>query len=297
VTYGILANTSKPEVFPVLEKLIAAIGAAGAGYLLHDEVARHSSAAAGGPAFAGPGTPMGELLDRCGMVVALGGDGTMLSAARSIGARELPLLGINLGKLGFLAEVSVGDLESCLSDIAAGRYTVDERPVLEAYVGADRPPLTALNEIAIDRGASARVIDFETFVDGEYLVTYAADGIIVTTPTGSTGYSLATGGPIVTPGSGVLTIVAISPHTLTARPVIIPAGSEVRVHVREGPPAVHVTADGQVEKFSPTPVECTIRRAPFRARLVRWRRGSYFDLLRTKLMWGRDLRAGREDRR
>jgi len=191
--------------------------------------------------------------------------------------------------------VSVGDLEQCLSDISAGRYEVEDRVALEALVGAGGTPLTALNEIVIDRGASARVIDFETTVNDEYLVTYAADGIIVTTPTGSTGYSLATGGPIVVPPSDVLTITAISPHTLTARPVILPSDRVIRVNVRHGPSAVHFTADGQVEKFCSTPVACTIRRAPFRVRLVRWKKGSYFDLLRTKLMWGRDLRTDREE--
>jgi len=185
----------------------------------------------------------------------------------------------------------VDELEKCLADIAAGRYQVEDRIALQAYVGTGEEPLTALNEIVIDRGASARVIDFETTVNDEYLGTYAADGIIVTTPTGSTGYSLATGGPIVVPRSDVLTITAISPHTLTARPVILPSDCVVRVDVREGPSTVHFTADGQVERFCATPVSCTIRRAPFPVRLVRWRQGSYFELLRSKLMWGRDLRT------
>jgi NAD+ kinase len=297
MTYGIIANTSKKESLSVLATLVAALRAKGARYVVHEDIGAAAALTPGGVPGVGPGVPMAGLLDSASMVIVLGGDGTMLSAARAIGPRELPLLGINLGKLGFLAEVSVADLEACLDDIGAGRFEVEERLALEAYVGGDPTPLTALNEIAIDRGASSRVIDFETLVNGEYLVTYAADGIIVTTPTGSTGYSLATGGPIVTPRSDVLTIIAISPHTLTARPVIIPSASVVRVNVSQGPPAVHITADGQVEKFCPTPVECTIRRAPFTVRLVRWRKGSYFDLLRTKLMWGRDLRSGREGRR
>ncbi len=297
MTYGIIANTSKKESLPVLAKLVAALRAKGAEYCIHEDIGNAAARTPEGVPGVGPGVPIAELLEGSSMVIVLVGDGTMLSAARAIGPCQLPVLGINLGKLGFLAEVSVADIEGCLADIEAGRYEVEERLALEAYVGGDSRPLTALNEIAIDRGASARVIDFETFVNGEYLVTYAADGIIVTTPTGSTGYSLATGGPIVTPRSDVLTIIAISPHTLTARPVIIPSDSVVRVNVSQGPPAVHITADGQVEKFCPTPVECTIRRAPFTVRLVRWRKGSYFDLLRTKLMWGRDLRAGMEDRR
>lgn len=295
MTYGIIGNTTKAESLPVLSTLVAALGSTGASFCVHEEIG--GAALRAGIAAAGPGVPMAELLERSTMVIVLGGDGTILAAARAIGPKELPILGINLGKLGFLAEVSVSEVEGCLADIEHGRYEVEDRLALEAFVGGDPKPLTALNEIAIDRGASARVIDFETHVNDDYLVTYEANGIIVTTPTGSTGYSLATGGPIVSPMSDVITLVAISPHTLTARPVIIPSDSVVRVNVREGPPEVHITADGQVEKFCRTPVECTIRRAPFVVRLVRWRKGSFFDLLRSKLMWGRDLRTGREDRR
>lgn len=297
MTFGIVANTAKRQSLTVLSTVLGALKGRGASFRVHDELVRAARAAGTLPPDAGPGSPMEELLTASEMVIALGGDGTILSTARAIGRREIPILGVNLGKLGFLAEVPVDELEACLGDIAAGRYAVEERLALEAFVGGDPVPLTALNEVSIDRGASARVLDFETEVDGHYLGTYAADGIIVTTPTGSTGYSLATGGPIVTPRSDVLTIIAVSPHTLTARPVIIPSGSEVKVNVREGPAQVHITADGQVEKFCPTPLTCTIRRAPFAVRLARWRDGSYFDLLRAKLMWGRDLRSGREDRR
>jgi NAD+ kinase len=293
-SYGIVANTAKRETLPVLAKLVTALMTKGAEYRVHDEVGKGPGGSRSGIAGVVPGVPLAELLNHSTMVIALGGDGTILSAARAIGPRQIPILGINLGKLGFLAEVPVEEIERCLTDVEAGRYRVEDRIALEARVGAAAEPLTALNEIAIDRGASARVIDFETFVNGEHLGTYAADGIIVTTPTGSTGYSLATGGPIVTPQSDVLTIIAISPHTLTARPVIIPSDSEVRVSIAEGPTALHITADGQVETFCNAPLECVIRRAPYPVRLVRWSKGSYFDLLRSKLMWGRDLRAGRE---
>jgi NAD+ kinase len=294
MTFGIVANIDKKEAFPVLKKLVAALKATGAEFALD----RRITVATGGGELSAEGRVEGlqmeTLLEKSGMIIALGGDGTMLATARAIGASRLPLLGINLGKLGFLAEVSTGELERCLADIVAGNYKVEDRIALQAYVGTGDEPLTALNEIVIDRGASARVIDFEATVNDEYLGTYAADGIIVTTPTGSTGYSLATGGPIIVPRSDVLTITAISPHTLTARPVILPSDSIIRVDVREGPSTVHFTADGQVEKFCSTPVTCTVRRAPFPVRLVRWRKGSYFDLLRTKLMWGRDLRTDGE---
>ena len=291
--YGIVANTAKPEAAPVLARLVAALASRGAHYFIHDEVVKAIGSGAPG---ADRAAPLAEVLDRSTMVIALGGDGTILATARSVGARRRPILGINLGKLGFLAEVSVDEIDLCLGGIADGNYRVEDRIALEARVGTDPVPLTALNEISIDRGASARAIDFDTLVDGNYLSTYAADGIIVTTPTGSTGYSLATGGPIVTPGSDVLTIIAVAPHTLTARPVIVPADSEIRVNIARGPTALHITADGQVERFSDAPLECIVRRAPYPVRLVRWSTGSYFDLLRSKLMWGRDLRKWREER-
>ena len=161
---------------------------------------------------------------------------------------------------------------------------------LFARTSIDDKKYFALNEIVVDRGASPRLIVLETAVDGEYLVTYTADGIIITTPTGSTAYSLASGGPIVVPQSRVLMINPISPHTLTARPVIIPDERSITVTIHEGAKRVHITADGQVEGFYDSPVTFTIKRASHTVKLVKRKKRSYFDLLRTKLLWGRDLR-------
>ena len=229
------------------------------------------------------------------MVISLGGDGTMLAAARIVGKHGTPILGVNLGKLGFLAEVSVDELQECLNDILKGNYFVEERMALEAKSSKDEKLYYALNEVVVDKGASSRVIDLETYVNNDYLVTYAADGIILNTPTGSTAYSLASGGPIVAPQAKVITINPIAPHTLTARPVIVPDDSVIRVVVSSSAKPVHITTDGQVEGFYDTPAEFTIRKAPYTVKLVKRKNRRFYDLLRTKLMWGRDVRLGSHD--
>jgi NAD+ kinase len=215
----------------------------------------------------------------------------MLAAARMVGALGTPLLGINLGKLGFLAEVSIDEIEPVLDEIARGDYLVEDRMVLTVRRDHDAETICALNEVVVDKGQSARVIELETFVNGEYLVTYSADGLIVTTPTGSTAYSLASGGPIVAPASKVVAINPVAPHTLTARPVVVPDDSVIRLVVAaEGRP-VHLTADGQIERTVDTPAEFEIRKAGYTVKLVKRKQRTYFDLLRTKLLWGRDLRV------
>jgi NAD+ kinase len=234
--------------------------------------------------------PADDLIRASDMIISLGGDGTMLSTARLVGDAGIPILGVNLGKLGFLAEVSIDELGEWLEEILRGNYSLDDRLLIGATASQDGRVYPALNEIVIDRGESSRVLELETFVDDEFLVTYAADGIIVTTPTGSTAYSLASGGPIITPSSNVLGINPISPHSLTARPMVLPNASVIRVSVKRGAKPIHLTADGQVEKFYEPPVEFLIRALPYRIRLVKRGKRSYYDLLRTKLLWGRDVR-------
>ncbi len=298
MTYGILGNTAKPGIVDVCRNLFAYLISRKIPFVVHESLGKWYARSKARPALRRSlMVRESDLPRRCDMLIALGGDGTMLAAARLIGEQEKPILGVNLGKLGFLAEVSVGELQKCLDDIARGKYSVEERMVLSMRSSGDARVYHALNEVVIDRGSSPRVIDLETYVDDDYVVTYAADGIIVTTPTGSTAYSLASGGPIVAPPSRVMVVNPISPHTLTARPVIVPDGSAVRVLVPEGPKRVHVTADGQEEGFYATPAEFVIRKAPYTVRLVKRKGRTYFDLLRTKLLWGRDVRIGRIKRR
>ncbi|MBI4546855.1 MAG: NAD(+)/NADH kinase [Ignavibacteriae bacterium] len=291
MTFGILGNTAKSITREVCSNLLAFLQEKNLKYVIDVELARHINTKSS--KLSADKTSIcseSELPHRCDILIALGGDGTMLSAARTLGQHGTPILGINLGKLGFLAEVSVDEIRECIDDIVKGNYVLEERMVLQANTPGKNIRYFALNEIVIDRGSSPRVIDLETYVNDDYLVTYAADGIILTTPTGSTAYSLASGGPIVTPQSNVITINPISPHTLTARPVIVPDTSVIRVVVTDEGRSVHITADGQVEGFNNTPAELSIQKAPYTVKLVKRKKRTYYDILRTKLMWGRDIR-------
>ncbi len=231
-----------------------------------------------------------KLLAESDMVIALGGDGTILQTARFVGGHGKPIVGINLGKLGFLAEVPLDEIESCFADILAGRYIVEDRMMLQADGSGLSPGFLALNDIVVDKYGTSRVMNIEASVNGEYLATYAADGLIVSTPTGSTAYSLANGGPIVIPSCQTIIIGPICPHTLTARPVIVPESSVITVKIASAANKVHVTADGQLEKLFSIPLTITVRKAPFPARLVRRFNTNYFDVLRKKLNWGSDVR-------
>jgi NAD+ kinase len=229
-------------------------------------------------------------LDGADMLIALGGDGTILSAARAVGMRATPILGVNLGKLGFLAEVAPEKLEHALGEILAHRYAVQERLVLEARCTAlPGKTIHAVNDIVVDKSRSSRVISIDTFIDEVFAVTYRGDGLIISTPTGSTAYALSTGGPIVTPSSGVIGITPISPHSLSGRPLIVPDISEVRVVVRAHSEEILLSADGQEESYLRPPAEITVRKAGYPVRLVKLGARSYFEVLRAKLHWGRDL--------
>ena len=289
--FGIVGNTSKPRVIDVIRKLTTHLRSHKVPFvvestlatLLHDAVPSVRVDAS-------ESCPEADLPATCDMLISLGGDGTMLAAARLIGSSGVPILGVNLGALGFLAEVAIDELEACLDDIVAGKYAIEERMCLRATMKSTTEVYTALNEIVVDRASLPRLIEFETYVNDEYLVTYAADGIIVTTPTGSTAYSLASGGPIVVPHCKVIMINPISPHSLTARPVIIPDDSVVTIVIHAGASPVHITADGQAEGFYATPTEFTIQKTQYSVKLVKRKKRSYFDILRTKLLWGKDVR-------
>ncbi len=289
--FGIVGNTKKTNVNEVAWTLIHYLQQKEIPFVIHDELGlwlnKTGSTAPLSNSVLCNGT---DIAKRSEMLIALGGDGTMLMAARMVHLHETPILGINLGKLGFLAEVSVNEVRECLDDILLGSYVIEERSALIAKTSKDNKSYFALNEIVVDRGSSPRVIDLETVVNEEYLVTYTADGIIVTTPTGSTAYSLASGGPIVDPRSRVLTINPVSAHMLTARPVVVPDDNIIKVAIRSGVQQVHITADGQIEGLYDPPVEFYIQKASHPVRLVKRNKRSYFDVLRTKLLWGKDLR-------
>jgi NAD+ kinase len=292
MTVGVVGNTLKPGLAAAAARLLARLRMRGVTDILMEEGLGRLLDEAGVPAAGLRRCSLEACASGVGMLVAFGGDGTILAVARFIAGREVPILGINLGKLGFLAEFGPTEIEGAIDDVVAGRLQVEERLVLEGTSPSfpDRV-LRATNDIVLDKARSSRMIALDCYIDGGFAATYRADGLIVSTPTGSTGYALSSGGPIVIPTSEVIGITPISPHTLSGRPLIVPAAAEIRVVVREPVGELLLAADGQEVEYPDAPVEVTIRRAPYNLRLMKRTDRSYFDVLRAKLLWGSDPRG------
>lgn len=287
---AIVGNLDKPGLRDAVAGLVSRLDRLPGAYLIDDRIAAMLAGA-------GMRVPDANLrtLDACvaegDLLVAFGGDGTILSAARAVGERAIPIVGVNLGKLGFLAELSPDDLPVVTEDILAGRFLIEERLVLEARTPAlPGTIIHAVNDIVVDKARSSRLIDVHTHIDGAFAVTYRGDGLIVSTPTGSTGYALSNNGPIVIPTCGVIGITPISPHTLNGRPILVPDRSVIRIVVETPSGEVLLSSDGQEETLAPPPLEVEIRKAPYPLRLVKRVDRSYFDVLRAKLFWGADAR-------
>ena len=235
------------------------------------------------------GVPEGDLGRRSSVVVVFGGDGTILRAARSAAPHGIPILGVNLGGFGFLAEVSGPELEPALHRILEGDFELDQRMMLRACVereGRLVQEFLALNDIVVTKSGYARLLKLRMLVNAEHLATHLADGWIVATPTGSTAYSLSAGGPIVHPAVDAIVLTPICPHSLNARAVVVSGGDTVAIQVEPtGAPPI-LTVDGQ-EGYPLQPGDAVqVGRSPHRARLVRLGGGGFYNLLRAKLTWG-----------
>lgn len=230
-----------------------------------------------------------EIPELADLIIVLGGDGTLISVARLVGHRNVLILGINLGRLGFLTEVTQSELPEMLDRLVTGEYETSERMMLDARIrrnGKVVGEYTVLNDVVINKGALARIIDMATSVDGRHLSTYKADGLIISTPTGSTGYNLAAGGPIIFPEINSLVVSPICPHMLTNRPIVVWSKSVIEIEVKFEDDVVFFTADGQVgRKLLPGDV-VEVRRSDARTQLVISPSKDYFEILRTKLSWG-----------
>ena len=223
------------------------------------------------------------------MLIVLGGDGTLLSVARLFHDEGIPLFGVNLGSLGFLTETALDDLDSALDLIWKGRCLVDERIMLEVTVERGKKslgPYLVVNDAVFNKGALGRMFEMETKVDGQPLTTYRADGLIVATPTGSTAYSLAAGGPIIYPDMEAIVITPICPHTLTNRSLVVPDRVTVDVRIRSTEEGIHITLDGQTGMEITSRDRVVIRRASSRTLLVQIPDQDFFSILRQKLKWG-----------
>lgn len=225
------------------------------------------------------------------VALSVGGDGTFLETARRVGARGIPILGVNIGRLGFLADFAPAELAPAIDNIMQGDFQTEERCVLQLEYdhGAPEGYPFALNEVAVLKRDVSAMISINVEINGEYLTTYEADGLIINTPTGSTGYALSVGGPIMQPGSRTLGLVAVAPHSLTVRPVTLTDDAVIHLKVSSRNHRFLVSLDGRSEKCSED-VQLTIRRAPYYVKVLKRPGQSFFRTLRQKLMWGQDAR-------
>lgn len=232
---------------------------------------------------------MEEIGKGADFIVVLGGDGTLLSVSRNSVGREVPILGVNLGGLGFLTEVSVEEFKDVFDEILSGKIELSNRMMLQVKVVRSKESVlefNVLNDAVITKDALARIIDIETYVDDEYLTTYRADGVIFSTPTGSTGYCLSAGGPILYPSMKNIVIAPICPHTLTMRPLILPDDVVIKATLKSKDEKVILTLDGQVGFPLEYGDEVIIKKSPIVTKLIKSPKKGYFEILRTKLKWG-----------
>lgn len=235
------------------------------------------------------GFPRSEIPSLSEIIIVLGGDGTMLSTCRLVADKGVPVLGINTGGLGFITEVQLDKLYEILEKVLSGECPIEERLMLTAQVrrlGELIAEYIVLNEVVINKAALARIIDLETYVNHNYVTTFKADGLIISTPTGSTAYSLSAGGPILYPTLDNIIITPICPHTLTNRAMVIPGDSIIEVILRSPTERVYLTMDGQVGFSVMQNDVIEVAKAPFKTRLLIPCDRDYFQILRTKLKWG-----------
>lgn len=228
-------------------------------------------------------------------VISMGGDGTFLKAASRVGAKGTPIMGVNMGRLGFLADVLPSEIEHALDSLFTGEYQMEKHTVIQLF--ADGEPIEgnpfALNDIAVLKRDNASMISVRTHINGEFLVTYQADGLIVATPTGSTAYNLSNGGPIIIPQSGSLCLTPVAAHSLNIRPIVLNDTVEITLDVESRSHNFLVAIDGRSEKLVEG-TKLTIRKAPYTIKIIKQPKQRYFSTLREKLMWGADQRERKD---
>ena|SRR5713226_2786093 len=230
-----------------------------------------------------------EAAAKADLVIVVGGDGTLLSAARLLGDRQIPILAINHGGLGFLTEVTLEEMYPAIERVLAGHFITEHRMMMDIEVSRANKRTAvyrALNDVVINKGTISRMIEIETRVDKQYVSKFKADGLIVATPTGSTAYNLSAGGPIVFPTMDAMVVTPICSHTLTNRPIVLPPGVKVEIVLAAAHEDVHVTVDGQVGMKLETNDKITVEKSNIAVKLVAPADKNYFDVLRGKLKWG-----------
>ena len=289
-TVGLMGRESDPEVARVAGSVVSLL--AGAKVKVLAEAALNLPLSATGA----KAVSRAELAAAADLIIVVGGDGTLLKAAHAIAARPVPLVGVNLGRLGFLADITPERLKEDITAILKGEYSREERLLLDSCVqrgGAMLDCTPALNDVVVQKSDGGRLIEFETHVDGHFVCAHRADGIIVATPTGSTAYALSGGGPILHPAMDAIQMVPICPHSLGDRPIVVAGGSRIEIVLTHGHGGkAQVSWDGQRTESLAVGERVQVRRAERRIAFIHPRGYDYYRILRTKLHWGRMKPSG-----
>lgn len=314
LTFGLFGNAGKPAAVAAVRNTVAFLEKRGIDYLVETEVAELLNASGAEGEIPADGSVRegsvadgivaeGSVADRediageADVVIVFGGDGTLLASIQYTLRHDTPVLGVNLGKLGFMSDVSDEEVNWAIEEILAGRYHVERRMTLCGHRSGDTHMHHALNDIVLAKSGATKVISIDAYVDEEFLASFIADGIIVSTPTGSTAYSLATGGPVVVPSSDVIVISPISAHTLTARPIIVGSGSVITLIARSEEGSAYAMVDGVAVLEAQACIEMEIVRGAHNVALVKGLGPNYFETLRAKLSWAQDNRFHAETQR
>lgn len=278
--FGIIANRERPGADDVIKRVIRWTVKNGHDYRLADDLRALSI----------DDTHLSlrnRMAAACDIIISMGGDGTLLATSREIGSANTPILGINLGSLGFLTQVSADEVETRLQDIVDGKHRVEQRMLLEACVVEDPASnrYFALNDVVVDRGSLARLIQLDLFVNDEFISTYRADGLVICTPTGSTAYNSAVGGPLLNPNMEAIVASPIAPQSLAARPLLFHEQDVIRIRVTSKNHACLMTVDGQTSVGLNNLTQIIIRKAKHSTGLITFPNNSFYQILRTKLHW------------
>lgn len=291
---GIVANITKEHVFEVIAVFTKKLTAHEIEFILSDELLAYKDQI-DKKLKKSSFKQIDALCKKSDLIISIGGDGTMLATSFKAQFYDKPVLGINLGKLGFLAEVPIDSIDFLIDKIGKNDYKIEERMIITGdCIGHNIDLLYAINDLVIDKGGWPKMIELSITVDGEFVTTFAADGLIIATPTGTTGYSVSAGGPIVSPLTDAITLSPISPHSLSVRPIVLPGFQEILIKADSQHKEIHVNCDGQrVVSFKP-PLELKVKKSSRSVKLVSTSFTSYFQTLRNKLLWGIDLRKNVE---
>lgn len=288
ISFGIIANPKRQRVTDAIKKVTEWVMEQGYTCFLDEElisIVKNKCKS----------LPKSLLAKNADFMITLGGDGTLLATARAVKDSDIPILGINLGSLGFLTQQPEEKLVESLERIVAGDYEIEERMILRAETNPeiDHRRLFAFNDMVVDRGALSRLITIQVSADGDFVCSYRADGLIIATPTGSTAYSLAAGGPIVYPTTEAIVVTPICPHSLTQRSLVLSGDTELELVVESEHEKASLTVDGQKAYPLSSGHRIMINKAPYKQKLVRFSDSSFFDVLRTKLHLGRQPIIGK----